>query len=100
MESSCECYTFATITFPVHLPPRPASFSTSAQPKELGVAKDGTAFVVETGVVEAVRSNQRVAEFKPKFPPSVVASSGDIVALGYEVGVEHATFFDLLLTCR
>ncbi|KAI0322912.1 WD40 repeat-like protein [Amylostereum chailletii] len=61
-----------------------ASFTTSAQPKALAVAADGTAFVVEAGVVEAVRSNQKVTELKPKSSPSAVAASQDTVAIGYE----------------
>lgn len=37
--------------------------------------------------MEAVRSNQRVFELKPKFTPSAVAASGSIVAIGGEVSL-------------
>ena len=60
-------------------------FATAAQPKALAVAADATVFVVEAGGVEAVRSNQRVFELKPKFAPSAVAASGSVVAIGGEV---------------
>jgi len=62
----------------------PASCSTSAQPKSVAVAADSTVFVAEANGVEAIRSNQKVFELKPKFTPSAVAASGSVVAVGGE----------------
>lgn len=66
---------------------RPATFAAASQPKALAVAADATVFVAEAGGVEAVRSNQRVFELKPKFAPSAVAASGSVVAIGGEVSL-------------
>ncbi|KZT65291.1 WD40 repeat-like protein [Daedalea quercina L-15889] len=62
----------------------PASFSASSQPKSVAVAADTTVFVAEASLVEAVRSNQKVFELKPKFTPSAVAASGSVIAIGSE----------------
>ncbi|TFY60252.1 hypothetical protein EVG20_g7485 [Dentipellis fragilis] len=62
----------------------PASFSTDSQPKAVAVAGDGTVFVAESKVVEAVRSNQKVAELKVSATPSAVAANGSQVAVGSE----------------
>lgn len=51
----------------------------------MSVASDSTLFIVEIGVVEAVRSNQKVHELKPKYTPSVVAAHGSTIAIGSEV---------------
>lgn len=59
--------------------------STAAQPRSIAVGADSTVFVAEIGVVEAIRSNQKVAELRPAFAPSAVASTGNIVAVGGEV---------------
>lgn len=64
-----------------------ASFATASQPKAVATASDSTVFVAEINAVEAVRSNQRVFELKPKFTPSAVAASGSVVAVGGEVSV-------------
>lgn len=42
-------------------------------------------FVVEIDLVEAIRSNQKVHELKPKFTPTAVAAFGSTVAIGAEV---------------
>jgi WD repeat-containing protein 1 (actin-interacting protein 1) len=63
----------------------PASFSAASQPKSLAVASDGTVFIVEPNGIEAVRSNQKVAELKTKASPSAVAASQNIIAIGMEV---------------
>ena len=48
---------------PTHvLSHRQASCQTAAQPKSVAVAEDSTVFVVEIGVVEAIRSNQKVLD--------------------------------------
>ncbi|GJE96547.1 WD40 repeat domain-containing protein [Phanerochaete sordida] len=59
-----------------------ASCPTTSQPKSIAAAADSTLFVVEIGVVEAIRSNQKVHELKPKYTPSVVAAHGTTVAIG------------------
>jgi len=51
----------------------------------LAIAGDDTLFVVEINVIEAIRSNQRVFELKPKYSPSAIAATRDIVAVGSEV---------------
>ncbi|KAI0066923.1 WD40 repeat-like protein [Artomyces pyxidatus] len=61
-----------------------AEFATAAQPRALAVAGDGTVFVAEAGVLEAVRANQKVAELKPAVAPSAVAAAGATVAVGFE----------------
>ncbi|THH14402.1 hypothetical protein EW146_g5922 [Bondarzewia mesenterica] len=62
----------------------PASFATGSQPKAIAVAGDGTVFVAESGGVEAVRSNQKVAELKMPSTPSAVAALDSSVAIGME----------------
>ncbi|KAH9951566.1 WD40 repeat-like protein [Amylocystis lapponica] len=62
----------------------PASYPTTSQPRSVAVAGDNTVFVAETGNVEAVRANQKVAELAPKFQPSAVAVTGTVVAVGGE----------------
>ncbi|TFK21147.1 WD40 repeat-like protein [Coprinopsis marcescibilis] len=62
----------------------PASIKTSAQPRALGIAGDGTVFVAEPELVEAFRSNQKVFELKPTFKPTTIAASGSNVAVGAE----------------
>ncbi|EKM58056.1 uncharacterized protein PHACADRAFT_252038 [Phanerochaete carnosa HHB-10118-sp] len=66
-----------------------ASSPTASQPKSVAVAADSTLFVVEIGVVEAIRSNQKVHELKPKYVPSAVAAYGSAVAIGSE---EHKVY--------
>ncbi|TRM63711.1 WD40-repeat-containing domain protein [Schizophyllum amplum] len=61
-----------------------AGMATTTQPKGVAIATDGTVFVAEIGGVEAVRSNQRVAEVKTKYAPSAVAATGSVVAVGAE----------------
>lgn len=39
-------------------------------------------FVAESNVLEAIRSNQKLYELKPKYTPTVVAACGSIVAVG------------------
>ncbi|KAF9010086.1 WD40 repeat-like protein [Cyathus striatus] len=62
----------------------PASVSTSSQPKAITVASDSTVFVVEQGIIEGFRSNQKVLEHKPKYVPSAIATTGNLVAVGGE----------------
>jgi WD repeat-containing protein 1 (actin-interacting protein 1) len=62
-----------------------ASCPAAAQPRSVAVAGDTTIFVVEIGVIEAIRSNQKVHEIKPKYTPTVVAAFGSTVAIGTEV---------------
>ncbi|KAL6306374.1 WD40 repeat-like protein [Sparassis latifolia] len=62
----------------------PASSPTASQPKSVAVAGDSTVFVAETSSVEAIRSNQKVFELQAKFPPSSVAASGSVIAVGGE----------------
>ncbi|KAI0763094.1 WD40 repeat-like protein [Trametes elegans] len=62
----------------------PANFSTAAQPKSVAVGGDSTVFVLETDKIEAVRSNQKVAELALKYTPSAIASAGNVVAIGGE----------------
>ncbi|KAH7925452.1 WD40 repeat-like protein, partial [Leucogyrophana mollusca] len=72
----------------------PASFSSASQPKSLAIAPDSTAFIAETGSVEAVRDNQRVFELKPSYGPSAVAVGGDVVAIGGEDNKVHVHSWD------
>lgn len=65
---------------------RPASSSTTSQPKSVSVAHDGTVFVAEISSVEVFRENQKVYELKPSYAPSTVGAGGSIVAIG-EVGL-------------
>ena len=51
----------------------------------MAIAGDSTLFVVEIGAVEAIRSNQKVHDLKPKYTPSAVAAHGSTVAIGSEV---------------
>ena len=60
-------------------------FETASQPRSIAAAPDGTVFIAEVDGIEAIRSNQRVFELKPKFTPSAVAVSGTTVAVGGEV---------------
>lgn len=62
----------------------PAVSSTASQPRAVTVASDSTVFVAEASGVEAVRSNQKVFELKPKFTPSSVAAAGTTIAVGGE----------------
>ena len=64
---------------------RQAAYPTTSQPKSLATSSDSTVFVVEVGVVEAIRSNQKVYELKPSFTPSSVTASGSLVAVGGEI---------------
>ena len=41
-------------------------------------------FVAEPDVLEAIRSNQKVHELKPKYTPTSVAATGSVVAVGGE----------------
>ncbi|KAH7913317.1 WD40-repeat-containing domain protein [Hygrophoropsis aurantiaca] len=72
----------------------PASFNTASQPKSIAVASDGTAFISETGGVEAVRDNQRVFELKANYSPSAIAVGGDVVAIGGEDHKVHHYSWD------
>ncbi|PIL23440.1 hypothetical protein GSI_14751 [Ganoderma sinense ZZ0214-1] len=63
----------------------PAQFSTAAQPKAgVAVGGDSTVFIAEVDTVEAVRSNQKVFDLKPKYAPSAIAASASFVAVGGE----------------
>ena len=42
-------------------------------------------FVVEIGIIEAFRSNQKVFEQKTAYQPTVVTALGSLVAIGGEV---------------
>ena len=64
----------------------------------LAIAGDDTLFVVEINVIEAIRSNQRVFELKPKYSPSAIAATRDIVAVGSEVSCLIENFSQSL--CR
>ncbi|KAK7044799.1 WD40 repeat-like protein [Favolaschia claudopus] len=61
-----------------------ASISTTAQPKAIATAADGTVFVVEVNGIEAIRNNQKVAHLATKYAPSAVGTSGTLVAVGGE----------------
>lgn len=69
----------------MHILHSPAVSSTASQPRAVTVASDSTVFVAEASGVEAVRSNQKVFELKPKFTPSSVAAAGTTIAVGGEV---------------
>jgi len=64
---------------------RQATFRACSQPKTLTIAGDDTLFVVKINVIEAIRSNQRVFELKPKYSPSAIAATRDIITVGSEV---------------
>ena len=64
---------------------RPATASTSAQPKSIAIAGDSTVFVVEIGTVEAFRSNQKLFQQNPSYQPSAVDARGNLIAIGGEV---------------
>lgn len=66
--------------------------ATSSQPKNIALAGDSTAFVVEIGSIEGFRDNQRVFDQKPSFTPSAIAASGSVVAVGGEVGFLRPSF--------
>lgn len=57
-------------------------------------------FVAEANGVEAVRSNQKVFELKPKFTPSAVAASGSVVAIGGEVSAYLPPALQMVLDWR
>jgi len=82
---------------------RQATFGACSQPKTLAIAGDDTLFVVEINVIEAIRSNQRVFELKPKYIPSAIAATRDIVAVGSEVSclieIFSQSFMPWLLLC-
>ncbi|TFY78699.1 hypothetical protein EWM64_g5314 [Hericium alpestre] len=61
-----------------------AAFSTESQPRSIAATGDGTFFIAESSIVEAVRSNQKVAELKTGAAPSAVAAIGSLVAIGTE----------------
>ncbi|KAJ6487813.1 WD40 repeat-like protein [Mycena sanguinolenta] len=61
-----------------------ASIATTAQPKAIAAAPDGTVFVVEAGGVEAIRNNQKVSHLATKYTPSAVGAGGALVAVGGE----------------
>ena len=77
---------FVLLSHDTNVLARQATFGACSQPKNIAIAGDGTLFVVEIDVIEAVRSNQRVFELKPKYSPSAIAAMRDIVAVGSEVG--------------
>jgi len=58
-------------------------FSTASQPKALAATSDNTTFVVGTDAVEAVRNNQKVADFRPGANPTAIAAAGSLVAIGF-----------------
>jgi hypothetical protein len=64
---------------------RSSVFSTASQPKALAATSDNTTFVVGTDVVEAVRNNQKVADFRPGANPTAIAAAGSLVAIGFAV---------------
>lgn len=71
-----------------------ATFGACSQPKTLAIAGDDTLFVVEINVIEAIRSNQRVFELKPKYSPSAIAATKDIVAVGSEDNMVYVYTWD------
>lgn len=62
----------------------PAVVKTASQPKDIAATTDGTVFVAEVELVEAFRSNQKVAELKlaKGVTPTAVAATGETVAVG------------------
>jgi len=64
---------------------RSSVFSTASQPKALAATSDNTTFVVGTDTVEAVRNNQKVADFRPGANPTAIAAAGSLVAIGFAV---------------
>ncbi|KAL4079520.1 WD40-repeat-containing domain protein [Scleroderma citrinum] len=70
------------------------SFSASSQPKTLAIAGDGTLFAAEINGIEAIRSNQRVFELKPKYSPSSIGATRNIVAVGAEDNMVYVYAWD------
>ncbi|KAI0687680.1 WD40 repeat-like protein [Cytidiella melzeri] len=71
-----------------------ASYSAEGQPRSLAIAGDSTVFLAESDRVEAIRSNQKVHELKPKYAPTTVAASGSVVAIGGEDQKVHLHDWD------
>jgi|SRR6266850_2414343 len=64
---------------------RASVFSTASQPKALAATSDNTTFVVGADAVEAVRNNQKVADFRPGVNPTIIATAGSLLAIGFGV---------------
>ena len=64
---------------------RASVFSTGSQPKALATTSDKTTFVVGTDAVEAVRNNQKVADFRPAASPTAIAAADSLIAIGFGV---------------
>src|SRR6266850_258809 len=62
---------------------RASVFSTASQPKALAATSDNTTFVVGADAVEAVRNNQKVADFRPGVNPPIIATAGSLLAIGF-----------------
>jgi len=58
-------------------------FSTGSQPKALATTSDKTTFVVGADAVEAVRNNQKVADFRPAASPTAIAAADSLIAIGF-----------------
>ncbi|KAI0918644.1 hypothetical protein AcW1_009523 [Taiwanofungus camphoratus] len=72
----------------------PAVCPTASQPKAVATASDSTVFVVEADGVEAIRSNQKVFELKPKFATSAVSAVNSVLAIGGEDQKVHLYDWD------
>jgi hypothetical protein len=64
---------------------RASVFSTGSQPKALATTSDKTTFVVGADAVEAVRNNQKVADFRPAASPTAIAAADSLIAIGFGV---------------
>jgi hypothetical protein len=68
---------------------RASVFSTASQPKALTATSDNTTFVVGSDAVEAVRHNQKIADFRPGVNPTAISAVGSLLAIGF--GVRNKT---------
>lgn len=75
---------------------RPAASATTAQPKSISVAGDGTVFIAEIEHVEAFRSNQKILDQKTSYAPSAIGAlpGGSIIAIGAEDRKVHLNEWD------
>jgi len=62
---------------------RASFFSTASQPKALTATSDNTTFVVGSDAVEAVRHNQKIADFRPGANPTAITAVGSLLAIGF-----------------
>ncbi|TFK49120.1 WD40 repeat-like protein [Heliocybe sulcata] len=72
----------------------PASSSLGSQPRSVAAASDGTVFVAEVNAIEAIRSNQKVADVSVGYAPSSVAAHQTRVAIGGEDRKVHLHEWD------